>query len=169
LALHRRQQSEWIALDTQRTKWKTEYQASKRKSESMDNSQFNNDQLKLNVIHDINLTRTPHVEIVLNGTIKTTALIDTGAVFYILDETLAQQLPNLLIRDTKVTAIAANNQQIHFIGSTVVDIQFGDIEESIYVQIQDMCSAQVILGTNFLSRFSRLEVNFEKSFIRLKN
>lgn len=111
--------------------------------------------------------RTPHVVANINSLCKVSAMIDTGAVFSLLDADIAKRIKNLEILHTDVQPVAANGQPIKLIGAAFVTIQIADIQETILVHIQNCCSAQLILGTNFLGRFSNVLFNWKNSTIHM--
>jgi len=112
--------------------------------------------------------QTPHFPVRLNNELQVTALFDSGAVFSLLDRSVANKLRGLKISPTKAKAIAANGGQIPLDGVAVVSISTHDIEESIVVHIQKNCSAEIVLGSNFMARFPCITLNSEHSYIQLR-
>jgi len=112
--------------------------------------------------------RAPHVLVRFNNILDIPALIDTGAVLSLLDFQIAKRLSGLAIRETQVTPIAANGETIPLMGQAFVTVQAGDVEETIQVCIQHNSTTMLILGTNFLSRFKRIELNWARAEKKLK-
>lgn len=105
----------------------------------------------------------------MNGSIEISALIDTGAAFSLMDAEVAMKLPNLQITETHVRPIAANNAEIRLTGQAFVQIQVGDIDEVILVQILRNSATPLILGTNFLPRFKRIELRWRSAETIFRN
>jgi len=112
--------------------------------------------------------RTPHILAEINGKINTWCLLDTGAVFTLIDSKIAEKL-NSKIYPANVRPIAANRQTIKIEGAIFLTIKVGDITETVMAYIQDYCTADIILGTNFFHRFKNTFFNWEKSFVKFKN
>jgi len=114
-------------------------------------------------------TNTPHVNVVINGIMEVSALVDTGAVYSLLDYQVAKKLPELSIRESYVRPVAANGEIIPLVGQAFVTITVGDVEEIIQVCIQHSSTTSLLLGTNFLCRFKCIEMNCARSKIKFKN
>jgi len=95
----------------------------------------------------VNSLRTPHIEILLNKTVKACALIDTVAVFSLVDETILDKLENIQIKETMLKPVAANGY-INVLGTIFLTISVSDVEETILVFVQQNCAADIILGKN---------------------
>jgi len=119
--------------------------------------------------HALYNTKVPHIEVILNNTFFVTALIDSGAVFSLLDHNIAQSLPNITVRMTDSKPVAANGEPIDLLGQAYITVNAADVEETILVHLQRNSTLPLILGTNFLSRFKRIELNWAKSEVKFKN
>jgi len=80
---------------------------------------------------------------------------------YILD-----YIDRMLNPNTPYRPLAANREPIKLDGQAMVTITVADINETILVQVQPDCTAELILGNNFLGRFKSINFNYKKSTVR---
>lgn len=115
------------------------------------------------------MRKAPHIDIFINRSVKAKALVDTGAVFSLMDVKFIDKLDDIKIWPTNLTPIAANGEKISLCGATQINISFGDVDENLAILIQENCASDVILGTNFLGKFRNINFNWEKSCINFNN
>lgn len=112
---------------------------------------------------------SPQIEIFVNEKFAVSALVDTGAVFSLIDADLFRKIPNLKLHETDVKPVAANGEIIKILGAVFINIKIADVDETILAYVQENSSFKVILGVNFLNRFKTVSFSWINSTIRFRS
>jgi len=115
--------------------------------------------------------KCPKINIFLNEILSpVSCLVDTGSDISLIDANLCKHLGLTIYKPTIRGLTTASGDITNAMGSIVIDVGFSPLsieKEKFKMHVLDNCPSHVILGTDFLRLFPKLDIQWKKKQIDL--